>query len=166
MRGWQLQGHFKRLVRYSTHRSLDLLPGWATRQTNATAGPALQAPQDPVFPAPTGKSVRVLEARDRVGGRALSTQIEGVDVDLGAQWLAEGQDRMYALADEHDVDYFQSYEEGKSICEMNGAVPRDPPHHPGNPANGPPKQGIECCLWGLLALPTQMCCPPRKRTSY
>ena len=33
----------------------------------------------------------VLEARDRVGGRALSLQHKGIDLDLGAQWLAEGQ---------------------------------------------------------------------------
>ena len=44
--------------------------------------------------ARAGLSVRVLEARDRVGGRTLSHRTEhGEVVDLGAQWLGPTQDR-------------------------------------------------------------------------
>ncbi|MGB8416821.1 FAD-dependent oxidoreductase [Paraburkholderia sp.] len=39
-----------------------------------------------------GKSVLVLEARDRVGGRTLSRTLDnGVTIDLGGQWVAPTQ---------------------------------------------------------------------------
>ena len=48
-----------------------------------------------------GVRVRVLEARDRVGGRTLSHRLPGGDViELGAQWLGPGQDRLIALVAE------------------------------------------------------------------
>jgi monoamine oxidase len=34
-----------------------------------------------------GLSVLVLEARDRIGGRALTQRLEGVDFDVGCEWL-------------------------------------------------------------------------------
>lgn len=37
-----------------------------------------------------GVSVAVLEARDRVGGRALTVRLRGHDLDLGAHWLHAG----------------------------------------------------------------------------
>src|SRR5271167_1104524 len=48
-----------------------------------------------------GKSVAVLEGRDRVGGRAYSEPVKsGGWVDMGAQWIGPDQDRVLALADE------------------------------------------------------------------
>jgi monoamine oxidase len=47
-----------------------------------------------------GLDVVVLEARDRVGGRVSSRRVDGVSVDLGAQWIGPGQRRMYALVRE------------------------------------------------------------------
>ncbi|MEV1147595.1 FAD-dependent oxidoreductase, partial [Micromonospora sp. NPDC049799] len=45
-----------------------------------------------------GARVRVLEARDRVGGRALTRWLpDGTQVDLGAQWIGPTQDRVAAL---------------------------------------------------------------------
>jgi glycine/D-amino acid oxidase-like deaminating enzyme len=45
-----------------------------------------------------GARVRLLEARDRVGGRALTRWLpDGTQLDLGAQWIGPTQDRMYAL---------------------------------------------------------------------
>lgn len=35
-----------------------------------------------------GKSVLVLEARDRVGGRSMAGQINGHTIDLGGQWVS------------------------------------------------------------------------------
>ncbi len=37
-----------------------------------------------------GLSVAVLEARDRVGGRAVTTRLRGHAIDLGAHWLHAG----------------------------------------------------------------------------
>lgn len=45
------------------------------------------------------RSVRVLEARDRVGGRTLTVDVPGFDgvrVDHGGQWVGPGQDALYA----------------------------------------------------------------------
>lgn len=45
------------------------------------------------------RSVRVLEARDRVGGRTLTVDVPGFDgvrVDQGGQWVGPGQDALYA----------------------------------------------------------------------
>jgi monoamine oxidase len=57
-----------------------------------------------------GRSVAVLEARDRVGGRTLVQPIgDGEVVDVGGQWVGPGQDRMIALADEFGVERFPTY---------------------------------------------------------
>lgn len=45
-----------------------------------------------------GRSVVVLEARDRIGGKIWTVPLAGHPVDLGAHWIGPGQDRMYALA--------------------------------------------------------------------
>ena len=46
-----------------------------------------------------GKQVTLLEARDRVGGRARTEQMsDGLWLDYGGQWLGPGQTEMYALA--------------------------------------------------------------------
>ncbi len=46
-----------------------------------------------------GKPVTILEARDRVGGRARTEQLaDGLWLDYGGQWLGPGQNEMYALA--------------------------------------------------------------------
>lgn len=50
-----------------------------------------------------GASVRVLEARERVGGRALTVPLGAGRVDLGGQWLSPTQDRLAALARELSV---------------------------------------------------------------
>lgn len=47
-----------------------------------------------------GREVTILEARDRVGGRARTEQLpDGIWLDYGGQWLGPGQTEMYALAD-------------------------------------------------------------------
>src|SRR4051812_16717622 len=52
-----------------------------------------------------GRSVFVLEARDRVGGRNLDRSLAdgGPVVELGGQWAGPGQDRVLALAKELHV---------------------------------------------------------------
>src|SRR5262245_1212099 len=63
-----------------------------------------------------GVSVRVLEARDRVGGRVLSRKLSsGEVVDLGAQWLGPGQERMFALAAELGLATFPQRHSGEKI---------------------------------------------------
>jgi monoamine oxidase len=50
-----------------------------------------------------GRTVRVLEARERVGGRVLSQQVGREVLDLGGQWIGPTQDRLAELARELGV---------------------------------------------------------------
>ncbi|OWY45744.1 amine oxidase [Alternaria alternata] len=67
------------------------------------------------------KSVVVLEARDRVGGRVFDTQFpDGTATYLGAQFVGPGQTRMVALSKEMGVDFFTPHTEGNIVLYING----------------------------------------------
>lgn len=68
-----------------------------------------------------GLSVRVLEARDRVGGRTLSEPLGDDVVDLGAQWIGPTQDRVAALARELGVRTFPQPTTGRKVLDFDGA---------------------------------------------
>lgn len=69
-----------------------------------------------------GRSVLLLEARERVGGRSWSQAI-GIDTfDLGGQWIGPGQPRMYKLVEEFGVELFKTYNEGKKLIDVHGKV--------------------------------------------
>ena len=68
-----------------------------------------------------GRSVVVLEARDRVGGRTLNHGIGGGEVvEVGGQWVGPTQDRVLALIDELGLETFDTYVDGKSVYYRNG----------------------------------------------
>lgn len=70
-----------------------------------------------------GRTVVVLEARDRVGGRTVNEPIlNGAVVELGGQWVGPGQDRMLALIDELGLETFATFGEGRSLFERRGKV--------------------------------------------
>src|SRR5215831_11306348 len=79
-----------------------------------------------------GRSVLVLEARDRVGGRIVNQDIgDGKIVEMGGQWAGPTQDRLLALAADLGVDTFPTYDTGKKVLHFNGkrgtyegAIPR------------------------------------------
>lgn len=50
-----------------------------------------------------GASVLALEARDRVGGRVLTRMVEGVPVEMGAQWTGPGQKELQALTSKYGM---------------------------------------------------------------
>ncbi|MCW2771532.1 MAG: putrescine oxidase [Aeromicrobium sp.] len=62
-----------------------------------------------------GRSVVVLEARDRVGGRLWTDTVDGVMLELGGQWVSPDQDALLAMLDELDLETFSRYREGKSV---------------------------------------------------
>ena len=71
--------------------------------------------------AAKGKSVLVLEARGRVGGRMLNHDIGGGHVtELGAQFIGPTQDHMYALSREVGVDFFDCYDSGLDLYYSGG----------------------------------------------
>jgi monoamine oxidase len=67
-----------------------------------------------------GRSVRVLEARDRVGGRTASIHLAGARFDVGGQWLAPQQRRMQALAAEYRIGLFPTFHAGRKILDIGG----------------------------------------------
>jgi monoamine oxidase len=79
-----------------------------------------------------GRSVLVLEARDRVGGRVVSRDIGGGKiVEMGGQFAGPTQDRLLALASELGVATFPTYDTGQKVLHFNGkrgtyagAIPR------------------------------------------
>ncbi len=70
-----------------------------------------------------GKNFLVLEARERLGGRTYTKRYDdGHYADLGGQWIGPTQDRMYALAKEHGVEWYATYNEGKNILDLNEKI--------------------------------------------
>lgn len=71
--------------------------------------------------AGAGCAVRLVEARDRVGGRTLSRPLPGGGwLDLGAQWIGPTQDRMYALVAAHGLATFPSPAQGAPTLRCAG----------------------------------------------
>ncbi len=63
-----------------------------------------------------GRSVIVLEARNRVGGRALNRQIAGGEVsERGATFVGPTQDHILALAKEFGVTKFPTFDNGDNV---------------------------------------------------
>ena len=64
----------------------------------------------------------VIEANDRVGGRILTEEPRpGVLVELGAQWIGDTHERMFALAAELGIETFRQYEQGETSYELAGS---------------------------------------------
>jgi monoamine oxidase len=71
-----------------------------------------------------GRSVVVLEARDRVGGRTLNhTFADGTIVELGGQWVGPTQDRVLALLRELNIATFPTYDSGRSQVILATGAP-------------------------------------------
>jgi monoamine oxidase len=70
----------------------------------------------------SGANVAVLEARDRVGGRTWSQEIEGQWIDLGGQWIGPGQRRMEQLVATLGLGTFPTWSRGRKILEAGGKL--------------------------------------------
>jgi monoamine oxidase len=66
--------------------------------------------------------VRVLEARDRVGGRTESATIGAGRFDVGGQWAGPTQDRVAKLARDLDVRMFPTHHAGKKVLDLDGTM--------------------------------------------
>ncbi len=62
-----------------------------------------------------GRSVVVLEARGRVGGRTHSDVIDGAFLEVGGQWVSPDQTELLGLLDELGKQSYPRYREGQSV---------------------------------------------------
>lgn len=62
-----------------------------------------------------GKSVVVLEARDRVGGRLWTDSIEGQMFEIGGQWVSPDQTALIETLAELGLETYDRYREGESV---------------------------------------------------
>ncbi len=68
-----------------------------------------------------GLDVVVLEARERVGGRTWTIELDdGTWVDKGGAWFGPGQDRAYALAEQMGVRTYPTFNEGEHVYMWEG----------------------------------------------
>ena len=68
-----------------------------------------------------GRSVALLEARDRVGGRTFTERrADGTWIDRGGAWVGSGQHRIQALMNEFDVPGYKQYAGGESMMVIDG----------------------------------------------
>ena len=68
-----------------------------------------------------GRSVALLEARDRVGGRTFTvTRDDGVWIDRGGAWVGPGHDRIYALMSEYSVPEYKQHNDGDAMMIVDG----------------------------------------------
>jgi monoamine oxidase len=86
-----------------------------------------------------GRSVAVLEARDRVGGRTLNRDLgDGQMVEAGGQFVGPTQNQILALADALGISTYPAYNRGASVYvrdgrtrRFSGDIPPDPVALPG-----------------------------------
>jgi monoamine oxidase len=72
-----------------------------------------------------GKTVTVLEARDRVAGRNLGAVLSnGVPVEMGGQWVGPTQESVLDLIKELGLETFPTYDEGDTLTVLDGQIVR------------------------------------------
>lgn len=62
-----------------------------------------------------GLTVSVLEARDRVGGRTWTREIDGAMLEIGGQWVSPDQEALLETLEMLGLETFARYREGESI---------------------------------------------------
>ena len=68
-----------------------------------------------------GRSVIVLEARDRVGGRTFDHHLNGGGVvELGGEWAGPGQNKVLGLAKQLGVRTFETFVDGDTVYYRDG----------------------------------------------
>ncbi|WP_063066110.1 flavin monoamine oxidase family protein [Nocardia violaceofusca] len=68
-----------------------------------------------------GRSVALLEARDRLGGRTFTeVRTDGCWIDRGGAWIGPGQDRIRALMAEFGIGSYRQYTDGEAMMVVDG----------------------------------------------
>src|SRR5437762_3569235 len=72
-----------------------------------------------------GRTVVVLEARDRVGGRVWNKILpDGLVISVGGTWLGLRQDRMFALCEELGLETYPQHHAGDTALQLDGTPQR------------------------------------------
>ncbi|MBY0443427.1 MAG: flavin monoamine oxidase family protein [Mycobacteriaceae bacterium] len=81
-----------------------------------------------------GHDVLVLEGRDRVGGRSLTSNVAGIPADMGGTFVGPTQDAILALAAELQISTCPTFhrganviQRGNSLRSYRGTIPKLPP---------------------------------------
>lgn len=69
-----------------------------------------------------GWRVRVLEARERVGGRVRAGRIAGLSIDLGGMWVGPAQGHLLALAEEFGLARYAQPLAGRHLIELGSQL--------------------------------------------
>jgi monoamine oxidase len=85
-----------------------------------------------------GRTVTLLEARDRVGGRTEGGVMEGHPLELGGTWLGEGHTEMHALARDLGLETFRTWNDaGEILLDLGGKQSRLASHKGATPRLSP-----------------------------
>lgn len=88
--------------------------------------------------AAAGRSVVVLEARDRVGGRTEGGVLDGAPIELGGTWIGEGHTHMHALVSELGLATFPTWNDaGDLVLQLGGKTSTMPPTKGATPKLNP-----------------------------
>ena len=91
-----------------------------------------------------GYGIKVLEARNRVGGRNVAHKLaDGKVLEMGGQWLGPSQTKMHDLCKELGLTLYPTYNTGENILYIKGKISRM-----GSGKNATPKLNV----FSLLAL--------------
>ncbi|WAC66747.1 NAD(P)/FAD-dependent oxidoreductase [Agrococcus sp. SL85] len=67
-----------------------------------------------------GRTVAVLEARERVGGRTWTDTVDGAMLELGGQWVSPHQTVLHETIAELGLETFPRYRDGRSVYVVDG----------------------------------------------
>jgi len=99
--------------------------------------------------AGAGATVAVIEARDRVGGRALSIPAGRAGVDMGPGWFWHDEASTHAMVERLGIDVFAQHLDGDALFEPDGSGVQ---RIDGNPIDMPSyrfRQGAQAIALGL-----------------
>ncbi len=74
--------------------------------------------------ADAGRTVAVLEARGRVGGRTWTETVDGAMLELGGQWVSPHQTALLETIERLGLTTFPRYREGESVYVVDGEAVR------------------------------------------
>jgi monoamine oxidase len=114
-----------RMLLYPVNQEVDTMSNTSMEADVCVVGAGLAGMTAARRLSQAGKSVVVLEARDRVGGRVWTqTSQTGVPVDMGGCFIGPDHERMHALTKEMGVSVFPTNVKGDNVLATGGKVRR------------------------------------------